>query len=136
MRALRGFRGACAAMALIALPFAAYGQSDADVSAEAMADLRCAIWAAESAGSDQADADTEAAFSFALTYFIGRFESLSGRDFDDVATMQVVVDVSNDRSTHTTLCAPRMQDIGDRMAAWGDRIQAEADALDAAGAGS
>jgi hypothetical protein len=100
-----------------------------------MADLRCAIWAAEIAGSEEIDTEGQAAFSFALTYFIGRFESLSSRRFDDVATVQLVYEVSNDRPSQTAVCAPRMQDLGDRMAAWGDTIQTEAEAMDSADAG-
>ena len=93
------------------------------------------MWAAQIGGGSD-DPEQERALCFALTYFIGRFEGISGLNFDDWATLDLVVKVAEDQDKTADLCLPQMLSIGGRMQTWGSKIQQEAATLEDPAAGS
>jgi len=121
-------RGLLAAAALLAFPVTASAQEARPISAEAEHELKCAILAAFLAGtvnegSANPDPELERAMGYALTYWIGRFEGMTGRHFDDVATVDFVKGTIGELEGLRATCAPQMQEMGGRLQIWGNLLQ-------------
>jgi hypothetical protein len=116
-----------AGIAALSAPAAVLAQSGP--SAEAMDELRCAIWAAQVSGSTD-DPEVEKAFGFVMTYFIGRFEGSSGLDFEQSARVELVVKVAQELEAVSLVCGPKMESFGDRLVTWGSEMQTAAAAME------
>jgi len=101
---------------------AASAQPVAGAQAAADPSLRCAAWAAIQAGQATED-ESKNAFTYVLTWFIGRYEGSTGKRFDNVLTAADVEKYGRDMDTLNQLCLPLMLDIGDRMEDWGAKMQ-------------
>ncbi|MBT2133503.1 hypothetical protein KK137_04065 [Croceibacterium sp. LX-88] len=105
---------------VIASPLAAQGP--APMSPEAERDLECAMWAALVSGSVE-DPEIKTAFGFAMTYWVGRFEGRTGRNFDEFATGEFVTSLEPKAEDLRERCVPEMESMGKRMQDWGQRMQ-------------
>jgi hypothetical protein len=117
--------GVAALVAVLLAPASAAAQSissDTPISAEAEQELRCGMWAAFMAGRVE-DPELQKALGFALTYWVGRFEGMTGLDFDQVATVEFVSELEGKLDDLRLSCAPKMEAMGDRMRIWGERMQ-------------
>ena len=110
--------------ALLSLaPSVASAQAVAGAQAAADPSLRCAAWAAIQAGQATED-ESKNAFTYVLTWFIGRYEGATGKRFDEVLTAGDVEKYGRDMDKLNQLCLPLMLSIGDRMESWGAKMQA------------
>ena len=92
------------------------------VPEEAEQELECGMWAAFMAGTAE-DPALEKALGFALTYWVGRFEGMTGLDFDRVATAEFVSGLEGRLDELRQSCVPKMEAMGDRMRIWGEQMQ-------------
>ena len=116
-----GLFGVAALLSLA--PSVASAQAVAGAQAAADPSLRCAAWAAIQAGQATEDGSKNA-FTYVLTWFIGRYEGATGRRFDEVLTAGDVEKYGRDMDKLNQLCLPLMLSIGDRMESWGAKMQA------------
>ncbi|KRA83138.1 hypothetical protein ASD76_03440 [Altererythrobacter sp. Root672] len=80
------------------------------------------MWAAVVSGSVD-DPDLKSAFGFALSYWVGRFEGRTGKNFDDFATVEFVTSLEPKVEALRQRCVPEMEAMGKRMQDWGQRMQ-------------
>jgi len=113
-------RGAFALAACMAmLPVVATAQEAPSARVDARTSLDCAMWAAIHAGQTE-DKEASGALTFTMTWFLGRFEGLTGKRFDAIVTDRDLEGYATRMDELNRICLPLMQDIGDRMAKWGD----------------
>ncbi|MBO9519043.1 MAG: hypothetical protein J7493_13335 [Porphyrobacter sp.] len=105
------------------VPAPALAHDSAKLSSEADQALECAMWAATVAGAIE-DPELVTAFGYAMTYWIGRFEGMTGQHFDDFATEEYVNKLQPRFEDLRQRCAPEMEEMGGRMQNWGNRLQA------------
>lgn len=84
--------------------------------------LECAVLFASASGNAETETDRLGAAS-AVSYFIGRYEAASGRQFNEAATLAFTLDVLTKAETLAPLCQAAALDIGNRMTTWGKAIQ-------------
>lgn len=91
--------------------------AQAPLSPEAEEALQCAMWA--SYFSVALDGEEEAtALTTALTYFVGRYEGLTGQGIDGAIYEQLIIATASDIDALTPACSTRMEEFGNRMLDW------------------
>ena len=92
----------------------------------AAADLRCAVWAVFALAANRDKAESQRPLSMALTWFIGHYEGETGKKFEDALTSDYINRVGPELGTAEKGCTERAQQMGDRLTAWGQKMQASA----------
>lgn len=85
-------------------------------------DLNCAIWAANVSGNSE-DPEITNGFGLIMTWFIGRWEGATGRKFEEGMTPEYIVSITPRLDQIGEQCITRMVDFGDRMSAWGSKLE-------------
>ena len=107
------------AASLMAVPVAVSAQTAPSARVDARTSLDCAMWAAILAGQSDDKAASEA-LTFTMTWFLGRFEGLTGQRFDTSVSDRDLEGHAMRIEELNGICLPLMEDIGNRMAKWGD----------------
>jgi hypothetical protein len=85
--------------------------------------LQCAIWASYFSVEFQ-DQPEGAAFTYALNYFVGHYEGLTGHGIDQARDEDLIKATVEGLDALTPLCAERMEAYGTRMVDWGKALKA------------
>lgn len=116
------------ALGLAALPIAAQ-----DPPAEQTApvytpedDLDCAMFVSAVLGTmgDTATAEDTSGLISGMTYFVGRYEAVSGDNVDTAMPARYPIFAQNDFDRYRTMCSDRMVAIGTRLEIAGSAITA------------
>ena len=85
--------------------------------------LQCAIWAAHLAYLFRGK-EEEQAFNQAFSYFVGRYEGLSGRDIDQAVDEAFLIEATQRADFVTPVCAPMMRGHDERLVKWSTALEA------------
>lgn len=115
-----------AALAALALPFALVPAiafaADEPVAADgtSLQDIQCAAWAAYVVGTSD-DPEITTAFGYAMTFFIGMYEGKTGQHFTEAMLVEAEKVETDEvlREAIESVCLPRMQVMGERLADFG-----------------
>ena len=83
----------------------------------------CAIWASFLSSEITDDPETSQALLFAVNYFIGHYEGVTGRSIAEGDDMASALQMATEMEQITEMCTGHMAAYGDRMIAWGDSLQ-------------
>jgi len=118
---VRRIAASLATLAALALPASLQAQTGGDEEAEVA--FKCAIWASYFAAEYEGRPEATA-LAYALNYFVGRYEGLTGRGIDQGVDANLVMSAAaNGLETLTPVCTVRMEGYGTRMAEWGKALQ-------------
>jgi hypothetical protein len=89
-------------------------------------DLDCAMFVSVVLGSlgDNATAEDMSGLISGMTYFVGRYEAVSGDDVDTAMPARYPIFAQNDFENYRTMCSDRMIAIGTRLEVAGSAISA------------
>ncbi|MEY4951767.1 MAG: hypothetical protein RL299_191 [Pseudomonadota bacterium] len=88
-------------------------------------DLRCAAVIMLLGGMAKDERQTTG-FAAGFSYFIGRWEGATGRNFEEALTPEYVMETSKSLGTYQKECSVRMVSFGDRLIVLGRGIQEKA----------
>jgi hypothetical protein len=118
---VRRLAASLAALAACASPVALHAQEP--LAPEAKESLQCAIWASYFTAEFQ-DRPEGPALANALSYFVGRYEGLTGQGIDQALDEALIVATADTLDALTPVCAGRMEAYGTRMVDWSKSLQA------------
>ena len=93
------------------------------LSPEAEEALKCAMWASYFSVAFEGEEEA-AALTNALTYFVGRYEGLTGQGIDEALYEELIVATANDIDALTPVCSARMEEFGNRLLDWSRLLDA------------
>ena len=93
-------------------------------------DLKCAAWAAIVIGINKDKPDVVSHLTAGLMWFLARYEGATGKKFEQGLTPEFITRVGPELPKIEVGCQERIQQVGTRLSAWGQSLQAASKAAE------